>query len=308
VNRLLKAGAEVSWLTDEIEIGGKTWAPGAIVVKGGKDIALTMAAISKSLGIDAAALAEAPAAKSIRLRAPRTALYQPWGGNADEGWTRWLLEQYEFPFTTIHPEDVRQGGAAKKFDVIIFPDMGAQQILAGQTGRNVTPEYKGGIEASGLKALRDFIESGGTIITMGRSSTLPMEKFAAPFRDALQGVSRENFICPGSVVRVFVDNTHPIGYGMKAEADAYFVNSMALDPSPSFSTMQSSIVVRFPNSDILRSGWLTGESYLVNKAGVAEVRLGKGRMVLVPLRVQNRAQPHGTFKLLFNAILTSAAQ
>jgi len=308
VNRLLKAGAEVSWLTDKIEIGGKAYAPGAIVVKGGKDLALTMAAISKSLGIDALALAEEPAAKSIRLRAPRTALYQPWGGNADEGWTRWLLEQYEFPFTTIHPEDVRKGDAAKKFDVIIFPDMGAQQILAGQTGRNVPPEYKGGIEESGLKALRDFIESGGTIITMGRSSTLPMDKFAAPFRDALQGVSRENFICPGSVVRVFVDNTHPIGYGMKAEANAYFVSSMALDPSPSFSTMQSSIVVRYPNSDILQSGWLTGESYLYNKAGVAEVRLGKGRMILVPLRVQNRAQPHGTFKLLFNAILTSAAQ
>jgi len=308
VNRLLKAGAEVSWLTDKAEVGGQVYAPGAIVVKSGQDLAATIAGIVRTLGIDAVALAETPAGKSIRIRAPRTALYQPWGGNADEGWTRWLLEQYEFPFTTIHPQDLRQGAAAKTFDAIIFPDMGAQQIMAGQTGRNVPPEYKGGIEESGLKGLRDFAENGGSIITLGRSSTLPMDKFAAPFRDALQGVSRENFICPGSVVRVFVDNTHPIGYGMKGEADAYFVSSMALDPSPSFATMRSSIVVRYPNSDILRSGWLTGESYLSDKVGVAEVRLGKGRMVLIPLRVQNRAQPHGTFKILFNAILTSATE
>jgi len=308
VNRLLKEGADISWLADKTEVGGKEYAAGAIVVKAGKDLAGKMAEISKSLGIDAVALAEPPAGKSIRIRAPRTALYQPWGGNADEGWTRWLLEQFEFPFTTIHPEDLRRGDASNKFDAIIFPDMSTQQILSGQTGRNVSPEYIGGIEESGLLAMRDFIEGGGTVITLGRSSSLPMDKFAAPFRDALQGVSRENFICPGSVVRVYVDNTHPIGFGMKAEADAYFVNSMALDPSPSFSTMQSSIVVRYPNSGILRSGWLTGESYLYDKAALAEVRLGKGRMVLVPLRVQNRAQPHGTFKLLFNAILTSAAE
>jgi hypothetical protein len=190
---------------------------------------------------------------------------------------------------------------------MIFPDMAAGQIMSGLGGVNVPPEYKGGIEETGLKALREFAEGGGTLILLGRSSQFAIDKFGAPFKDALQGVSRENFFCPGSVVRVLVDNTRPIGFGLPAEANAYFVSSMALDAAPSFAARPSSVVVLYPKDNILRSGWLQGEPYLANKIGLAEVRMDKGRLVLIPLRVQNRAQPHGTFKLLFNAILTSAA-
>ena len=308
VNRLLKTGYDISWLKDKTTLGGTTYGPGAIVAWGGKDLASAVTEITKLLGIDAVATAEIPAGKFLRIRSPRTALYQPWGGNADEGWTRWVLEQFEFPFKTVHPQDLRAADAARNFDVIIFPDMGAQQILVGQTANNVPPEYKGGIEETGLKGLREFIEAGGTVIALGRSSQFLIDKFGAPFRDALQGVSRENFFCPGSVLRVLVDNTQPIAYGMPAEANAYFISSMALDAAPSFANLPNSPVVLFPKDNILKSGWLQGESYLSNKVAVAEVRLGKGRMVLMPLRIQNRAQPHGTFKLLFNAILTSGAE
>ncbi len=307
VNRLLKGGYEVSWLSSEADLGGKKYPAGTIVVRGGKDLAAAMAGISKSLGIDAVA-ADVPAnLPAMHIRSPRTALYQPWGGNMDEGWTRWLLEQNEFPLVTIHPEDLRSGNPSGKFDVIIFPDMSASQILNGQSGRNVLEQYRGGIDDSGVQALRSFIEGGGSVITIGRSSTLLLDRFAAPYRDGLQEVTRSDFFCPGSVVRVLVDNAHPLAYGMKEDSNAYFANSMVLEPSPSFSTMEASIVVRYPNSDILQSGWLQGESYLYNKVGVAEVKLGKGRMVLMPLKVQQRAQPYATFKLLFNAILTSAA-
>ncbi len=306
VNRLLKGGFEVSWLTERTTIAGKSYTPGAIVVRGGKDLPAVMKSMASSLGIDVVA-AEIPPVHSLRIRAPRTALYQPWGGNMDEGWTRWLLEQNEFPYVTLHPEDVR-GGDLKRLDAIIFPDMNQRQIVNGLTGRSVPQEYRGGIEESGLKALRAFVEEGGgTIIALGQSSGLLMDKFSAPYRDSLRDVKREDFFCPGSILRVLVDNTHPIGFGMKEEAGADFTNSMALDAVPSFSTMKSSIVVRYPTSDILMSGWLQGESYLYNKVGAAEVRLGKGRMILLPLRVQQRAQPYGTFKLLFNSILTSAA-
>ena len=306
VNRLMKAGASVFWMTEKIETGGRSFAPGAIVVQGGAGLDARMTELSRSLGIDILAVSSAPAGKKVRLRAPRTALYQQWGGNADEGWTRWLLEQWEFPFTTIHPEDLRTGGAAGRFDVIIFPDMGTFAIMTGQTGKNIPPEYKGGIEESGLKVLREFMAGGGSLITLGRSSQFAIDKFQAPFRDALQGVNRDNFFCPGSVLRVLVDNTQPLAFGMPAETDAYFVNSMALDAAPSFTSKPASVIVMYPKSGILRSGWLQGESYLANKIAVAETRLGKGRIVLLPLRVQNRAQTHGTFKLLFNAILTSA--
>jgi hypothetical protein len=187
-----------------------------------------------------------------------------------------------------------------------FPDMSADQILKGMTAKNMPEEYQGGIEDSGLQALRLFVEGGGTIIAMGQSNTLLMDKFAVPYKDSLRGLKREDFFCPGSVLRVQVDKTHPIAYGMMPEANAYFSNSMALEPVPGFSSMQASVIVRYPNSDILKSGWLQGESNLYHKVGAAEVKLGKGRMIMLPLRVQHRAQPYGTFKLLFNSILTSA--
>jgi hypothetical protein len=304
VNRLLKKGHRISWLRDEVKVNGKTYAPGAIIVKG-SGLAETMGELSRSLGIDVVAT-DIPTSNSIEIKAPRTALYQPWGGNMDEGWTRWLLEQNEFLFETVHPEDLRQGDPAGKFDVLIFPDMGKQQIISGLTGETTPPEYRGGIEESGIESLRRFITGGGTVITIGRSAGLLMDEFAAPFRDGLQGVSREDFLCPGSIVRVLVDNTHPIAYGMPSQANAAFSNSLVLEPVPSFSTMESSIVVRYPTENILQSGWLHGESHLYNKVGLAEVRLGKGRMVLIPIKVQHRAQPYGTFKLLFNSILTSA--
>ena len=134
-----------------------------------------------------------------------------------------------------------------------------------------------------------------------------MDELAAPFRDSLQDISREDFLCPGSILRVLVDNTHPVAYGMQNEVNAYFSNSIVLEPVPSFSTMQSSIIVKYPTGNILQSGWLQGESYLYNKVALAEVKLGMGRMILIPIRVQHRAQPYVTFKLLFNAILTSAS-
>jgi hypothetical protein len=305
VNRLLRAGCEVSWLAEKITVNGKDYAPGAIAVRGGKDLAAQIAGLTRSLGIDAAAC-DLPAVRSLRIRAPRTALYQPWGGNMDEGWTRWLLEQNEFFYTTVHPEDLRKGDLLRRFDAVVFPDMSADQIFKGMTAKNMPEEYKGGIEDSGLQALRLFVEGGGTIIAMGQSNTLLMDKFAVPYKDSLRGLKREDFFCPGSVLRVQVDSTHPIAYGMMPEANAYFSNSMALEPVPGFSSMQASVIVRYPNSDILKSGWLQGESNLYHKVGAAEVKLGKGRMIMLPLRVQHRAQPYGTFKLLFNSILTSA--
>jgi hypothetical protein len=305
VNRLLKKDCGISWLRHETKIEGRTFAPGAIVVEG-CGLETMMNELAQSLGIDVVA-ADIPISNSLKIMAPRTALYQPWGGNMDEGWTRWLLEQNEFAYETIHPAELRQGDPSERFDAIIFPDMRKEEIIRGMTGETTPPEYRGGIEESGIKALQNFMDEGGTVITIGQSATLLIDEYAAPFTDAMQNVSREEFFCPGSIVRVLVDNTHPIAYGMPKQANAVFSRSLVLDSVPSFSTMPSSIVVRYPPGNILRSGWLHGESFLHNKVAVAEVRMGKGRMVLIPLKVQQRAQPYGTFKLLFNAILTSAA-
>lgn len=306
VNRLLSRGFDVSWLTEEVSVQGKKYSPGAIVVRGRGELESAMNDIVHTLGIDFVA-AELPFEKAIRIRAPKTALYQPWGGNIDEGWTRWLLEQNEFRFVTVHPEDIRKGGLARKYDVIIFPDMSLSQIVDGITVKTMPEEYRGGIEKSGIRALQYFMEKGGTVITLGQSSSLLMDEFGAPYRNSLDGLKKDTFFCPGSILRIFVNNKNPIAYGMKAEANGYFINSIALEPT-SPSTSQASAIVRYPGSNILKSGRLNGESHLYNKIGAAEVRFGRGRMILLPLRVQHRAQSYATFKLLFNSILTSAVE
>jgi hypothetical protein len=180
--------------------------------------------------------------------------------------------------------------------------------MNGLSGPATPGEYRGGIEDSGLKTLRGFLQGGGSVIALGQSSGLLMDRLSAPYKDGLRGLRREEFYCPGSLLKVQVDPSQPIGYGMKEEVIASFANSMALEPVQSFSGMQPTVIARFPTSDILKSGWLQGESHLYNKIAAADVRLGKGRMILMPLRVQNRAQTYGTFKLLFNAILTAAAE
>jgi hypothetical protein len=308
VNRLLDAGNRVEWLLEPARAGSRILPAGSILVQGGRDLKAEVVRLTAELGIDAAAAPEVGGARSLRLRAPRIALYQPWGGSMDEGWTRWLLEQYEFPYTTVRPADVRTGDFAGRFDAVVFADMSPALITGGLTAANVPAEYRGGIEETGIKNLRTLMDEGGTVVLLGSSTHLAMERFAAPFRDALRGLKREEFFCPGSILRVSVDNAHPIGFGMKEESNAYFANSIALDPVSSFATMRSAVVVRFPSGDLLRSGWLQGESHLHDRVGVAEVRLGKGRMVLLPLRVQHRGQSHGTFKLLFNSLLTSAVE
>lgn len=303
INRLLKNGYEVSMVSESLTVKGKTYSPGAVMVRGVGKLRATLTDLASSLGIDFESV-DLPSAPGMRVRAPRTALYQPWGGNMDEGWTRWLLEQNEFSFVTVHPQDIRKGELLKRYDVIIFPDLTPAQIIYGTNTKETPEEYRGGIEKSGIRALQYFIEKGGTVITLGQSSSLPMDELGAPFRNALQGLKPEVFSCPGSILRIQVDNTNPIAYGMPSEANGYFINSLALEPS--HVSTQASVVARYPTTGILKSGWLKGESYLYNKIAAAEVKLGVGRMILLPIRVQHRAQSHGTFKLLFNAILTSA--
>ncbi len=101
-----------------------------------------------AFGLDVKALATAPAAATgtLKIRAPRLAMYQPWGGgNMDEGWTRWVLEQYGFPLTTVHNDVMRAGGLREKFDVILLADQNPQSIVSGAGGSSVRPEYRGGI-------------------------------------------------------------------------------------------------------------------------------------------------------------------
>ncbi|MBI1789992.1 MAG: peptidase M14 [Acidobacteria bacterium] len=290
VNRLLKAGAVVSWAPN-----------GGIVARSREDLAPRLREWSAKLGIDVKGLATLPPS-SRRLHTPRTALYQPWLPNMDEGWTRWLLEQYEFPYSTVRNAEIKAGKLRDRFDAILLADQSKDSLLKGIDNEWTRPEHRGGLGAEGVAALKEFVRAGGTLIALGSSSLLPIEEFPLPLKNSLRGLRPEQFSCPGSILKIFVDNTAPVGYGMPEEASAVFYNDVAFEPAAALGDATVRVIARYPAGGLLQSGWIGGEEYLQDRIAAAEVSLGKGRAILLGFSPQNRAQPHGTFKLLFNAV------
>jgi hypothetical protein len=308
-NRLLKAGAEVLWLAEETEIGGQLFPPGSLWVKQPAGAEASLRSTVEELGLRAIPLSESPRGRTMRLAKPRVALYQPWTASMDEGWTRWLLEQYEFPFTPVHDADLQAGKLHDLWDVIILPgDRGDERLVQGNDWESTPPDFRGGLGDKGREALREFVSGGGTLITMGDSTEFALRTFALPVKNALEGLGRERFSCPGSLLRVLVDRHHPVAYGMASEATAVFENNSAFESAPGFSYTNLKVIARYPGSDLLQSGWMRGEEHLHDRIAAAEASYRKGRVVLIGFRPQFRAQPHNTFKLLFNAIHYASAE
>lgn len=241
------------------------------------------------------------------LRMPRVALYAPWtGGNIDEGWTRWVLEQYEFPFVTVHNADLRAGGLRRKFDAIILADQAPREIVDGNLGSAIRPEYRGGIGDQGVDSLQRFVSDGGTLIALGAASDLVVDRFPVPVRNQKRALRRDQHFAPGTILRIQVDTSNPIGYGMSADTYGFYNNSPFFNLVDGFNSAKASVIARYPNEDIVASGWLRGEDAMAGRAAVVEVNLRPGRIVLFGLRPQHRAQTHATFPMLFNSLYLSA--
>jgi hypothetical protein len=238
--------------------------------------------------------------KRVQIRAPRIGLYQSWTGNMDEGWTRWTLEQYEFAYTTLHNADVKAGKLRDKYDVIVLPDQQPQSILTGNSARSVRPEYRGGIGEDGLEALREFVRTGGTLVTLGAACDLAIDKFPIPVKNLKRGLNREQHFAPGTILRIQVDTTHPVGFGMPEETFGFYNNSPFFALTEGFSSQKASIVARYPNADVIGSGWLKGEELMTGRGAVVSIEMNPGRIILFGLRPQHRAQTQATFPLLFN--------
>jgi hypothetical protein len=294
VNRLLKAGATVGWAPD-----------GSIVARSREDLTAKMRELSQSLGVDIQASSFLP--PQVRsLKTPRIGHYQPPMPSMDEGWTRWLLEQYEFPYHRLTKDEVRAGKLRERFDAILFADIPKQTLVRGVSSEWARPELRGGLGEEGVAVLRDFVREGGTVVAIGSSTLLPVEDFPLPLKNALKGLRPDQFSCPGSILKIFVDPGSPAGYGMQGTASAYFYNDVAFEPAPALGGSTVRVIARYPAGDILASGWIGGEQYLQDRIAAAEVSFGKGRVILLGFKAQNRAQPHGTFKLLFNSLHYSA--
>jgi len=299
INRLLKDGARVAFDgPSHVAVSG---VPRGRIEQLAKEFGLPVKAS------DAGRTKAEASTKDQAFHAPRVAMYQPWtGGNMDEGWTRWVLEQYEFNLTSIHNADIRAGKLRQKFDAIILADQDPRSIVDGFESTAIRPEYRGGIGAAGVDNLKRFVADGGTLVTMGNACDLAIEKLPIPVRNLKKGLARDQHFAPGTILHVEVDTQHPIGYGMAPDTFGFYVNSPFFAIVEGFASQRTSVVARYPNTDVIASGWLRGEELMAGRAAVVSIDMSPGKVVLFGLRPQHRAQTHATFPLLFNALYLSA--
>ena len=299
INRLLKAGARV-------ELDRKA---GVSVTRVGRD---QMDGVAREFGLTVTATDrpeephdEPPLAMT---RPPRVALYAPFtSGNMDEGWTRWVLEQYEFAPTTINNETIKRGSLRQRFDVLVIPDQLPREILDGYSAETVRPEYRGGIGELGMEAIIRFVGDGGTLVTLGAASDLAIDRLPIPVRNLKRTLRREQHYAPGTILNLQIDPSHPLAQGLAPETFAFYTNSPFFAAIDGFTSYKTTVAARFPAVNVVASGWLQGEELMAGRAAVVSIDMNPGRVVLFGIRPQHRGQTHATFPLLFNALYQAAA-
>jgi hypothetical protein len=306
-NRLLADATELYWLAEPpFGSPGDLWLPPAVGTQ-------RLAELAAELHLTPRSLDTAPTGGAYRLQPARVGLYKPWVASMDEGWTRWLLERYEFPLINLSNEKIRDGSFTDKIDTLLLPDVPRSIIESGkpddpQRARfwsPLPPEYAGGLDTEGGEAIARWVREGGTVVALDSSADYLIRLLKLPLSNVLADVKNDSFSAPGTTLRILVDNEHPLGFGMRSQETAYFAGSPAFRTSVPDARFDRHVIARYPDhrDDIPVSGYILGAEKLERRAAVVEVQVGKGRVVLIGFRAQHRAQPHRTFKLLFNALL-----
>jgi hypothetical protein len=267
--------------------------------------------VATSTGVDFRALEQDAAAVTQPVRRQRVGMVQRYyGGNMDEGWTRWLLEDFQFPYTTLMDDDIRAGNLHERYDVIILPDDDIG-MMTGEATRDraeeYPPEYRSGFGDEGIAALEAFVENGGTLVTFAAAADLPIREFDLPIRNIVADLPGHEFWAPGSTLRIDVETDDPLGFGMPDRALATFVRGgQVYEALAGQRSADVRRIASYTDRDILQSGQLWGEDAIAGKAAAVAVQHGEGEIVMIGFRPQHRAQTHGTFKLLFNALVSRA--
>jgi len=283
VNQILAAKGAVSFSGDEISVSG--------VDKSKLDSILAENHLKQ--------VAVKDAGKPVK--AARTGLYRSWQANMDEGWTRWIFEQFDFPFTTLYNADIQAGHLHDKYDVIVLPDSNARSIIEGYRPGTIPERYAGGIGQDGVDELRDFVNDGGTLVAFNNASLFAIEQFHLPVTNALAGLNQTQFLCSGCLLKVHLEDTkNPLAAGLLPDPIVMFERGPAFDTTADF---KGTVLARYARErSPLESGYLAGADRLEGKAAALDVTYGKGHILMLGFRPQWRGQSHGSYKFFFNAL------
>jgi len=310
IARVLAAGASAWVHPGAMVLGGDTLPAGAVVLEGvPAPLVPVLREAAREGGFDVwrSRTISRPQAVRRSRGLPRIGLYRPWTASMDEGWTRWVFEQYGIPFTSVRDTDIVSGKFKKDIDILVLPDLRAQSIIEGQSRARVPEEYAGGIGSDGVRQVTDFVTAGGTLVTLDGSSDFAISALNLPVGNTLAqegdpgGGSR--FSAPGSIFGVTLGpGALPWTSGMADSAAVFFSDGRAYEVGEG-----ARAVLRYADRP-LRSGFVEGADLLAGKAAAVEVAVGSGRVLLTGFRPQHRGQTHAMFKLLFNAVLLGAAR
>ena len=327
-NRLLSNGHEVYWLTEPYEVKGTNCPAGTIYIPANPATVDTLTSMAKELGMSFNGIAAPPSGDVLKLHSVRLGLWDRYGGSMPSGWTRWLLEQFEFPFQVVYPQALDAGNLTEKFDVLIFvtdavPAGKVNMARRSRSRRGGAPDpetipekYRDWLGEITLDKtvpkLIEFLENGGTILVIGSSTNLGPLAGVPMTNHIVDGegepLQPEEYYIPSSVLQVRVNNKHPLAFGMKERVDVFFNNSPVFRLLPEADKKGVLPVAWFDSDKPLRSGWAWGQHRLYGGVAVAEAKVGKGQLFLFGPEVLFRGQSHGTFKFIFNGIYLGGAQ
>jgi hypothetical protein len=239
-----------------------------------------------------------PATTRTELKRPRVGLYKSWIPNIDEGWTRWLLEEFGFAYSSLRNSTLQAGDLRRSFDVIVFPSATVSNMTNGYRPGSMPLEFTGGLGQKGLQSLKQFAEAGGRLVFLNESSAYAIDVMGLPVTDVTRGLSPADFYAPGSLLNATIDPADPLTRGLPPNIVIWSERSPAFDPGPGVRA-----IVKYPTDNILASGWLLGAKHLAEHAAVVQVPVGQGFVILFGMRPQYRAQSYQAFRLLFNTLL-----
>ena len=233
------------------------------------------------------------------MRPPRVGIYASYVPSIEEGWTRFVFDSYGFKYASLVDSDIKESGLESRFDCIIIPHQRVRQLRRGFSSAHYAPRFSGGLGDRGIAGLRRFAERGGTIITWDDSSRLLVHHLKLPVSNPLARMSNSDFFAPGSLLKINVNNSHPIGFGMPDSAAALYMNG------PAYQVDKGDTIASFSEDETLLSGLLIGQEHIAGLSALVSVPVGLGRIILFGFRPHFRAQARGTYKLLFNSVYYS---